>query len=131
MKYLENEKRYLRTFNGARLLVVDSFISDQLDFWVNFPFNLFLYLVNALLYSQVLNREYHLLSLRFSLTSTTISSEMGLLSERSLLDFGKALSTVVQIAVTIKSAYLSRSPVDVSPEKSAEPKAASSDKTLG
>ena len=51
---------------------------------------------------------------------------MGLLSERSLLDFGMALSTAVLIAVTIKSAYLSRSLVDVSPEKSAEPKAASS-----
>ena len=47
---------------------------------------------------------------------------MGLLSERSLLDFRMALST----AVTIKSGYLSRSLVDVSPEKSAEPKAASS-----
>ena len=51
---------------------------------------------------------------------------MGLLSDRSLLDFGMALSTAVLIAVTIKSAYLSRSLVDVSPEKSAEPKAASS-----
>ena len=43
-----------------------------------------------------------------------------------LLDYGMALSTAVLIAVTIKSAYLSRSLVDVSPEKSAEPKAASS-----
>ena len=51
---------------------------------------------------------------------------MGFLSERSLLDFGMALSTAVQIAVTIRLAYLSRSPVDVSLEKSAEPKAASS-----
>ena len=51
---------------------------------------------------------------------------MGLLSERSLLDFGMALSTAVLIAVTIKSAYLSRSLVDVNPEKSAKPKAASS-----
>ena len=50
---------------------------------------------------------------------------MGLLSDRSLLDFGMALSTAVLIAVTIKSAYLSRSLVDVSQEKSAEPKAAS------
>ena len=37
-----------------------------------------------------------------------------------------ALSTAVLTAVTIKSAYLSRSPVNVSPEKSAEHKAASS-----
>ena len=37
-----------------------------------------------------------------------------------------ALSTVVLIADTIKSAYLSRSLVDVSPEKSSEPSAASS-----
>ena len=38
---------------------------------------------------------------------------------------GMALSAAVMIAVMIKSAYLSRSLVDVSPEKSAEPKAAS------
>ena len=37
-----------------------------------------------------------------------------------------ALSTAVLIAVTIKSAHLSKSPVDASPEKSAKPKAASS-----
>ena len=37
-----------------------------------------------------------------------------------------ALSTAVLIAVTIKSAYLSISLVDVSPVKSAEPSAASS-----
>ena len=37
-----------------------------------------------------------------------------------------ALSTAVLIAVTIKSAYLSKSPVDRSPEKSAEPSASSS-----
>ena len=51
---------------------------------------------------------------------------MGLLSERLLSDFGMALSYVVFIAVIIKSVYLSRSLVDVSPRKSAEPKAASS-----
>ena len=37
-----------------------------------------------------------------------------------------ALSTAVLIADTMKSAYLSRSLVDVSPETSAEPSAASS-----
>ena len=37
-----------------------------------------------------------------------------------------ALSTAVLIADTIKSAYLSKSLVDVSPEKSSEPSAASS-----
>ena len=46
---------------------------------------------------------------------------MGLLSDRTLLDFGMVLSTAVLIAVTIKSAYLSRSLVDRCPEKSAEP----------
>ena len=50
---------------------------------------------------------------------------MGLLSDRLLLDFGMALSTAVLIAVTIKSAYLSRPLVDESPEKSVEPKTAS------
>ena len=49
---------------------------------------------------------------------------MGLLSVHTLLDFGMALSAVVLIADTIKSAYLSRSPVDASPEKSSEPSAA-------
>ena len=42
------------------------------------------------------------------------------------MDFGIALSTAVLIAVTMKSAYLSSSLVDVSPEKSADLKAASS-----
>ena len=51
---------------------------------------------------------------------------MGLFSDRTLLDFRMALSTAVLIADTIKSAYLSRSLVDVSPEKSSEPSAASS-----
>ena len=50
---------------------------------------------------------------------------MGLLSDRTLLDFGMALSTAVLIADTIKSAYLSRSLADVSAEKSAEPSVAS------
>ena len=43
-----------------------------------------------------------------------------------LLDFGMALSTAVLIAVTIKSAYLSKSLVDRCPEKSADPSASSS-----
>ena len=43
-----------------------------------------------------------------------------------LLDFGMALSTAVCIAVTIKSAYLSRSPVDRCPERSADPSGSSS-----
>ena len=55
-----------------------------------------------------------------------VSSEIGLLSDRTLLAFGIALSTAVLIAVTIKSAYLPRSLVDNSPEKSAEPSASSS-----
>ena len=44
--------------------------------------------------------EYCLLSLRFSLISANVSSEMGLLSDRKLLDFGMALSTAVLIADT-------------------------------
>ena len=52
--------------------------------------------------------------------------EIGLLSGRTLLDFGMALSTAVLIAVTIKSAYLSKSLVDRCPEKSANPSASSS-----
>ena len=51
---------------------------------------------------------------------------MGLVSDRTLLDSGMALLTAVLIAVTIKSAYLSRSLVDVSPVKSTEPSTASS-----
>ena len=49
---------------------------------------------------------------------------MGLLSDGTLLDFGMFLSTAVLIAVTIKSACLSRSLADVSSEKSSEPNAA-------
>ena len=49
---------------------------------------------------------------------------MGLLSDRMLLDFGMALSTAVLIAITIRSVYLSRSLVEVSQVKSAEPSAA-------
>ena len=49
-----------------------------------------------------------------------VSSEIGLLSDRTVLTFGKALSTAVLIVVTIKSAHLSGSPVDNSPEKSAD-----------
>ena len=55
-----------------------------------------------------------------------VLSEIGLLSVRTLLAFGIALSTAVLIAGTIKSAYLSRSLVDNSPENSAEPSASSS-----
>ena len=51
------------------------------------------------------------------------SSEIGLLSDRTVLDFGMALLTAVLIAVTIKSAYFSTSLVDRCPEKSAEPSA--------
>ena len=49
---------------------------------------------------------------------------MGLLSVRTLLDFGMALPTAVLIADTIK--YLSRTLVDRSPEKSAKTSASSS-----
>ena len=49
---------------------------------------------------------------------------MGLLSDRMVLDFRMAL--MVLIADVIKSAYLSKSLVDMSPEKSSEPSAASS-----
>ena len=52
--------------------------------------------------------------------------EIGLLSGRTLLAFGMALLTVVLIAVTIKSAYLSKSLVDRCPEKSADPSTSSS-----
>ena len=75
------------------------------------------------LYARSLIEEYSLLSLGFSLNIATFSSEMGLLSECSLLDFGMVLSAAVLIAVTIKSVYFSRSLVDVSPEKSTEPNA--------
>ena len=77
--------------------------------------------------SKVIPRNFTcLLSVRFSLISAIVSSEMGLFSDRTLLDFGTALSTAVLIAVTIKSAYLPRSLVDVSPVKSVEPSATSS-----
>ena len=49
-----------------------------------------------------------------------VSPGIGLLSDRTLLDFRIALSTAVLIPVKIKSAYLSRSLVDRCPEKSAE-----------
>ena len=51
---------------------------------------------------------------------------MGLLSDRTLLDFEMALLTAVLIADTIKSTYLPRSLMDISPEKSTEPSTASS-----
>ena len=60
------------------------------------------------------------------LISAIVSLEMGLLSDGTLLDFGMAISTAVLSAVTIKSAHLSRSLVDVSPVKSAELSTASS-----
>ena len=47
--------------------------------------------------------------------------EIGLLSGRTLLDFGMALSTAV-----LKSAYLPKSLVERCPEKSADPSASSS-----
>ena len=50
---------------------------------------------------------------------------MGLPSDRTLLDFRMALLTAVLIADMIKSAYLSKSLVDMSPEKSSDPSAAS------
>ena len=49
-----------------------------------------------------------------------------MLSGRTLLASGMALLTAVLIAVTIKSAYLSRSLVDRCSEKSADPSASSS-----
>ena len=61
-----------------------------------------------------------------TLSNANVSLEMGLLSDRTLLDFEMALSTAVLIADTVKSAYFSRSPVDVSPEKLLEPSAVSS-----
>ena len=66
-----------------------------------------------------------LLSLCLSLIGATVSSEIGLPSERSLLYFGVALLTPMLITVTIKSVYLSMSLVDLTAEKSAEPRAAS------
>ena len=54
-----------------------------------------------------------------------VSSEMGLLRTLAF-GFQMALSTALLIAVTIKSAYLPRSPVNESPEKFAEPNVASS-----
>ena len=41
--------------------------------------------------------------------STILSSEMGLLSDRTFLDFRMALSATVLIAVTMKSSYFSGS----------------------
>ena len=71
-------------------------------------------------------RQYCLLSLRFSLISAKVALEIGLLSGRTLLDFGMALSTAVLIAVTIKSAYLSKSLMGRCPEKSEDLCASSS-----
>ena len=64
--------------------------------------------------------------IRFSLISAKVSLKIELLSGRTLLDVGMALSTAVCTAVAIKSAYLSRSQVDRCPEKSVDPSASSS-----
>ena len=88
--------------------------------------SLFLQLINACLYSRVFNLRVLSPKPTFLLISAKVSSEMGLLSVRTLLDFGMALSTAVLIADTIKAAYISRSLVDVNPEKSSEPSAVSS-----
>ena len=69
--------------------------------------------------------KYCRLSLRFSLISASVSSEMGWLSRRPHLDCGMALSTAVLIAVVLKSAYLSISWVDLSSGTSPELSAAS------
>ena len=52
-----------------------------------------------------------------SLISASVSLEMGLFSDCMLLDFGMTFWTAVLIADTIKSAYLSKPLVDMSPEK--------------
>ena len=56
--------------------------------------------------------------------SANVPLEMGLISDRMPLAFAMALSTAVLIADTIKSAYLFKSLVNLSPEKSSEPSAA-------
>ena len=88
-----------------------------------FFLNLFLQLINARFYSRAFVLRVMSESLCFFLISAMVSSEIGLLSDLTLLAFGIALSTAELIAVTIKSAYLPRSLVDRSPEKSAEPSA--------
>ena len=108
--------------NGAAEFFPTSY---SLRFYPKILLNLFLQLINACLYSRVFNPSVLSPSLRFSLISTNFSLEMGLLSDRTLLDFGMALSTAVLIADTIKSAYLSKSLVDVvqkSPRNLAQPR---------
>ena len=39
MKYLQNYKRHLQVVNGVCLLFIGCLVSDQLAFWVDFPFN--------------------------------------------------------------------------------------------
>ena len=42
MKYLGNQKRYLEMFNSVCLLFLrflESYVSYQIAFWVDFPFN--------------------------------------------------------------------------------------------
>ena len=75
---------------------------NSLRFYPNVILNLFLQLVNARLYSPVLNLRVLSSEPMFPLISATVSLEMELLSERSLLASGMALSTEVHIAVTIK-----------------------------
>ena len=70
--------------------------------------------------------EYCHRSLHFSLISASDSSETGWLSGHPLLDVWMASPTAVLIAVTIKSAYLSISCVDVSSGTSPKLSAASS-----
>ena len=92
---------------GLKADRVAEFFPTSLRFYSKFVLNLFLQLVNARRYSRVfilfIYSIYSLLSpisLRFS---AIVSLEMGLLSDRSLLDFRMALSTAVLITVTIKS----------------------------
>ena len=85
--------------------------------------NLFLQLVYVRFYSRVFPLRVLSPKPTFHLNSAKGSSEIGLLSCHTLLDFEMALSTAMLIAVTIKSAYLSKSLVDRSPKKSAEPSA--------
>ena len=60
-----------------------------------------------------------------TIINANVSSEIGLLSVRMLVDFEIALSTAVLIADMIKSAYLSGSLLDASPDRSSEPSASS------
>ena len=86
---------------------------------VGYRVNLFLQLIYARFYFRVFILRVLSPKPTFLLISAKVSSEIVLLIDaRTLLDFGMALSTAVLIAVTIKSAYLSKSLVDRCPEKS-------------